>query len=253
MAEVGFRVGTAGWSVPKDYAKFFPVKGSHLERYAQVFNAVEINSSFYRDHMPKTYKRWAEETPENFSFSVKLNKLFTHEQVLIVNSEQLAESLEGIQELKNKLGVLLVQLPPGLDYNAEKAERFFEILRQFYHGDIAFEPRHLSWQKSVELLERFKVSKVIADPELCRMAHLERKSSYWRLHGSPKVYYSQYFIHSLEQIASQMKLNQKATHKQIWCIFDNTAEFYATKNALQLTEILKDSAKRKSADLDFWG
>lgn len=103
MAEVDFCIGTAGWSIPKEYSKFFPLSGTHLERYSEVLNAVEINSSFYRDHMPKTYKRWAESTRYNFLFSVKLNKFFTHEQALNVNSEQLAETLGGVQELKDKL------------------------------------------------------------------------------------------------------------------------------------------------------
>jgi uncharacterized protein YecE (DUF72 family) len=65
-------VGTAGWSVPKEHAAAFPVEGSHLERYAQVFGAVEINSSFYRPHRRTTYERWAASVPETFQFAVKV-------------------------------------------------------------------------------------------------------------------------------------------------------------------------------------
>jgi uncharacterized protein YecE (DUF72 family) len=58
MATAPIRIGTAGWSIPKEHAEAFPISGSHLERYAAVFNAVEINSSFYRPHRPATDERW---------------------------------------------------------------------------------------------------------------------------------------------------------------------------------------------------
>ena len=60
------RIGTAGWSIPKEHASAFPVEGSHLERYGAVLDAVEINSSFYRPHRRATYERWAEAVPERF-------------------------------------------------------------------------------------------------------------------------------------------------------------------------------------------
>src|SRR3984957_19162317 len=76
------RVGTAGWSVPSRYAAEIPAGGSHLERYARRFDAVEINSSFYRSHQRKTYERWAQSTPQGFRFSVKVPKAMTHDQRL---------------------------------------------------------------------------------------------------------------------------------------------------------------------------
>ena len=72
-------IGCAGWSIHKDVAGAFPDEGSHLERYAAVFPAVEINSSFYRPHQPQTYARWAASVPEAFRFSVKLPRSITHD------------------------------------------------------------------------------------------------------------------------------------------------------------------------------
>ena len=92
-------VGTAAWSIPKIALDSFPLEGSHLERYSNVLNAVEINSSFYKDHQAKSYKRWAESTPENFKFSVKLNRRFTHECDLKIDREDLLNNLKGISEL----------------------------------------------------------------------------------------------------------------------------------------------------------
>ena len=78
----GIQVGCAGWSVPRATWPEFPDAGTHLQRYAARFNAVEINSSFYRPHQTATYARWAASVPDPFRFSVKLPKTITHQQRL---------------------------------------------------------------------------------------------------------------------------------------------------------------------------
>ncbi|MCF5397969.1 DUF72 domain-containing protein, partial [Pseudomonas syringae] len=75
-------IGCAGWSLAREYWPDFPEQGSHLQRYASRFNAVEINSSFYRPHRAQTYARWAQAVPAGFRFSVKMPKLITHEHRL---------------------------------------------------------------------------------------------------------------------------------------------------------------------------
>ena len=77
------RIGIAGWSLPKEHSGRFPEEGTHLERYAARFPAVEINSSFYKPHRPTTYARWAASVPQGFRFSVKAPKLATHERRLV--------------------------------------------------------------------------------------------------------------------------------------------------------------------------
>src|SRR5262249_39230648 len=73
------RVGTAGWSIPRSFADHFHPEGTPLERYSRRSACVEINSSFYRPHQPRTYERWRAATPPNFKFSLKMPKLITHE------------------------------------------------------------------------------------------------------------------------------------------------------------------------------
>ena len=75
-------IGTAGWSLPRAHQAQFPPDGSHLERYAQVFGAVEINSSFYRSHRRELYAKWAAATPDAFQFCVKVPKAITHARVV---------------------------------------------------------------------------------------------------------------------------------------------------------------------------
>src|ERR687894_400456 len=79
---LSIRIGTSGWSIPKAHDAPFRASGNHLERYASVFNAVEINSSFYRPHRPATYERWAASVPEEFRFAVKIPKAIPHERRL---------------------------------------------------------------------------------------------------------------------------------------------------------------------------
>src|SRR6185312_16502317 len=89
-------IGTAGWNLRKEHAPLFPEAGSHLARYARRFNAVEINSSFYRDHQAKTYARWAETVSDDFRFAVKLARRHTHENRLQVTCESLRATLTPI-------------------------------------------------------------------------------------------------------------------------------------------------------------
>ena len=85
-----FRVGCAGWALPKEHAGRFPGGGTHLARYAGRLPAVEINSSFYRPHRPATYARWAASVPEDFRFAVKVPKDATHARRL-VNAEDVLD------------------------------------------------------------------------------------------------------------------------------------------------------------------
>ncbi len=183
-------VGQAGWSIASKWQGDFPAVGSHLERYAARFNAVEINSSFYRPHLPKTYERWAASVPDEFRFAVKVPQEITHECRLAGTEALLERFLYEAQHLGGKLGPLLVQLPPSLGYDAGAAADFFAMLRTRFDGAVVFEPRHASWFTVVadELLAQHGISRVDADPIPCPAALVQRpagSTAYLRLHGSP--------------------------------------------------------------------
>ena len=96
------RIGCAGWNVPKQHMALFPAAGSHLHRYAQRFNAVEINSSFYRPHRRATYERWAATVPDDFAFAAKLPKQITHELRLAAAESALDIFLDQVRGLRRK-------------------------------------------------------------------------------------------------------------------------------------------------------
>jgi uncharacterized protein YecE (DUF72 family) len=224
------RIGTAGWAIRREYQDSFPGEGSHLARYAARLNAVEINSSFYRPHRPATYAKWARETPAGFSFSVKMPRAITHEARLADAGEALARFLGECGELGGKLGCILIQLPPSLAF---RRTDFFGRLRALYPGPAALEPRHESWfaREADALLKRHRIARVAADPPVDAFAPGGFEGfEYWRLHGSPKIYYSDYGNDALQALAARVA-------PDAWVIFDNTALGHAAGNALTLTKV----------------
>ncbi|HSK80876.1 MAG TPA: DUF72 domain-containing protein [Thermoanaerobaculia bacterium] len=238
-------VGCAGWSLPRSEQERFPGAGSHLERYAARFPAVEINSSFHRPHRPATYARWSASVPPSFRFSVKVPKAITH-GLRLQEAEGLLDSfLAEASPLGDKLGCLLVQLPPSLELEAAVADRFFAALRSRSPVAVACEPRHPSWftPEADELLERLGVARVAADP--ARVPAAAEPGGwpglrYYRLHGSPRIYYSAYSEEYVAVLASRLQ-EDAATGRPVWCIFDNTTLGAATGNALELLSRLEAS------------
>jgi uncharacterized protein YecE (DUF72 family) len=232
------RVGTAAWTLPKEALGFFPAEGTHLERYSKVLNSVEINSSFYRHHKAVTYKKWSDSVPKDFKFSVKLSKIFTHQQELKVDPKELEPVLGAIGELGEKWEALLVQLPPSLAFDEGSAEKFFTAVRRQFSGLLALEPRHETWvsDPALALQKRFSLTHVHADPSPLpvSMAGDRRPlgSAYFRLHGSPEIYKSNYETHRLEKFYTEIA-KVKDLGFSAWCIFDNTTFGFATLNALE--------------------
>lgn len=239
------RVGCAGWSIPRDAATHFIFEGSHLERYSRVLNACEINSSFYRPHLNKTWERWASSVPAGFRFSVKAPRTITHEAKLKCTPEELIAFLRQISFLRDNLGPILVQLPPSLEFDCASVGRFFSLLRDNHQGNVVCEPRHRSWfcEPADELLKKFQVARVAADPACVPAAAVPGGYSnlaYFRLHGSPRLYYSAYTENFLSVLAT--KLTDLPSNTEAWCVFDNTAAGFAIQNALELNAKLRPNS-----------
>jgi uncharacterized protein YecE (DUF72 family) len=235
-------IGTAGWSIPRTEQPRFPAGDSHLSRYARVLPAVEINSTFHRPHRPATFERWAASVPRAFRFSVKIPRTITHDQRLAGCAPLLTDFLADLAPLRSRLGCLLVQLPPSLAFDARIARAFFTALRKRFDRGIALEPRHASWfeHRADNLLDEYEVARVAADPP--RVAGGDEPGgwsglAYFRLHGSPRIYYSSYKDDYLHALAEKLRRRRMPT----WCIFDNTTLGAGTGNALSLAERLEEA------------
>jgi uncharacterized protein YecE (DUF72 family) len=252
MTQQPLRIGTAGWSVPSLYLEQAPPGGSHLERYARRLNAVEINSSFYRPHRRTTYQRWAQCVPDDFRFAVKAPKAITHEASLADCPALLDRFVDEVTGLGDKLGVLLVQLPPKSALSKRIADRFFRDLRARIDTHVALEPRHASWFAPGvnDWLAQRRIARVAADPARVSGAGEPGGSNqlaYYRWHGSPRMYYSNYGAAALAALKRRLEGN-RARGFAVWCIFDNTASGAALGNALTLQQqcdVKQQKAKSK--------
>jgi uncharacterized protein YecE (DUF72 family) len=230
------RIGCAGWAIRREHSHRFTDVGTHLQRYATLFNCVEINSCFYRPHRLSTYERWAAAVPDDFRFAVKLPKAITHESRLIGARVSLEQFLAETAGLGHKRGPILIQLPPSFGFDLSTAKPFFTELRTRFDGEVVFEPRHETWfSAEVEsLLCEYRIARVAADPAPVPSAGVPGgydRIVYYRLHGSPRVYYSAYSPEVLTQITQTIE--QKAAEGiSTWCVFDNTALGFATTDAL---------------------
>jgi uncharacterized protein YecE (DUF72 family) len=241
-------VGMAGWSLPTALQPRFPGAGSHLQRYAAVLPAVEINSSFYRPHRPATYARWRDSVPENFRFSAKLPREITHMRRLRDAEAALDSFLGEISHLGDRLACLLVQMPPSLAYDAEVAAAFFSRLRGSVPAgvDLACEARHKSWfsPEATRMLGAERVARVIADPEVAadKAPVCYRDLVYIRLHGSPEIYHSDYSEDCLRKLVPRLR-HHLQRGRRVWCIFDNTASGAALPNALATLDYLAEDQR----------
>jgi len=120
-------IGTAGWGVPRSFTGELPSTGTHLERYGCGFRCCEINTSFYRPHRAATWQRWADSVPEDFRFAVKAPRSITHEAKLAGSGEALKGFLDQARILGTKLGPVLFQLPPKLNFEPAVAEDFLHL------------------------------------------------------------------------------------------------------------------------------
>lgn len=242
-------VATAGWSIPRLVAGSFAGEGTHLQRYSRVLRGVEIDTSAYRDHAATSYANWARQSPRGFRFAVKLPQAITHEARLRGSRRLLDSFLGAVSGLGARLGPLIVQLPPSLAFEARVARRFFALLRERHAGDVACEPRHASWfePRADALLVQQRIARIAADPAV--VATAARPGGwpglvYYRLHGSPRKYWSVYEPERVAQWTRELAALPRST--RAWCVFDNTAAGGAAGNALQMLEGLRRQAARRA-------
>jgi uncharacterized protein YecE (DUF72 family) len=213
-------------------------------------NATEINSSFYRPHRRSTYERWASAVPSNFAFCVKIPKLISHEKRCEDCRGELAQFLDESAGLGEKRRLLLLQFPPSFSFEVDRMRSFFALCRSMGAPHIVCEPRHVSWFTNDvdDLLSAEKVARVAADP-----ARVERAAEsggwtelrYFRMHGTPRTYYSSYDDDLLTSLAAQTK----SSAIEAWCVFDNTASGAALENALRFNAIASSDRREAGRNL----
>lgn len=241
MEKKRIHIGTSGWSYPHWKGPFYPpdlANDNFLEFYARHFKTVEINNSFY--HLPdeKTLVQWRDKTPEDFIFTAKASRYITHMKKLKDPKESLANFLDRIEVLGEKLGPILFQLPPNWHFNEERLNAFLDALSD--HHRYAFEFRDPSWfnERTYAILKSHQAAFCIYDLN-GRLSPKEITSDfvYIRLHGPNGPYRGCYGTGALTDWAGAYSA-WAALGKEIYCYFDNDEAGYAAQNAQRLQSML---------------
>jgi len=236
-------IGTSGWQYADWKGKFYPenlTRKDWLGYYAQHFPTLEINSSFYHLPQPKALINWYETVPRDFVFSLKVSRYITHIKRLHDAGEAAKEFVQRAVLLKEKLGCLLYQLPPGLKRNDELLQGFLAALPRGFRHVMEF--RHPSWFAPAveEILHNHGAGFCIFDmPELTSPLITTAGFGYVRFHGSQALYSSLYSDSELKQWSHKL---QALSHNvnQIFIYFNNDIAGFALDNASTLNRYLNN-------------
>ncbi|MGB9791524.1 MAG: DUF72 domain-containing protein [Thermacetogeniaceae bacterium] len=244
MAEL--YIGTSGYNYPHWKGTFYPgdlPSRQWLSFYSTHFNTVELNVTFYRLPLAKTFASWYNNTPPGFRFAVKGSRTITHIKRLRDAAEPLAAFFSRAERLQEKLAVVLWQLPPGLRGDPELLADFCMLLqtneaaRSARH---AFEFRHDSWfsPEVYEILRQNNFSLCIADsPRWPQSLEVTADFVYIRFHGSEKVYASCYSDEELQVWGRRIR-EWLESGRDVYAYFNNDAGGWAVANARQLLKII---------------
>ncbi|MCX8116799.1 MAG: DUF72 domain-containing protein [Desulfobacterota bacterium] len=241
-------IGTSGYNYPHWWnGVFYPSdlpQRQWLEFYARSFPTVELNVTFYRLPKREVFEGWYKRTPKGFTFAVKGSRFITHVQRLKECREPLTLFFDQASPLKEKMGVLLWQLPPRFPFEKERLEAFCGLLSTLPGSKSirhAFEFRDESWlcEECFRMLETFRFGCCISHGS--RLPYTERVTAdfvYLRLHGGEVLYGSNYSDGELKEWARKIKgwVGKKG---DAFVYFNNDAHGFAVKNALSLQRLIE--------------
>jgi uncharacterized protein YecE (DUF72 family) len=240
MTATSFRVGTSGWHYAHWAGLFYPADlppGDWLGFYARHFDTVEINRSFYRLPTAGAMQAWRDAVPEGFVFAVKGSRFITHMKKLKESGAALAAFLPLLDELRDKRGPVLFQLPPRWSCNVARLAAFLDA----WPGGVpcAFEFRDPSWHCAAvyEVLRAHNAAFCVFDIGGFRSpAVVTADFVYLRLHGPGAPYSGCYTSAALGEWAAAIEGWRGL--RAVYVYFDNDQAAYAVRNALELKDML---------------
>jgi uncharacterized protein YecE (DUF72 family) len=238
------RIGCSGWNY-KHWREVFYPKGlpprRWLGRYAEAFDTVEVNSTFYRLPKPHAVESWVRETPPDFLFAVKMSRYVTHVKRLTGLDESIPLFYSRIEPLaaSPKLGPVLWQLPPTFRRDDARLAAVLAVLPGRRH---AFEFRHASWfvQEVYELLRAHGAALVIGDRPEVHSFQTHELTTDWtfvRFHAGAQGGGGNYSETELEQWAQRFEAWRAEV--EIYAYFNNDWEGFALDNAIWMRERLQ--------------
>ncbi|MHC4456062.1 MAG: DUF72 domain-containing protein [Planctomycetota bacterium] len=238
-ASCDIRIGTSGWHYNHWTELFYPPKlpkSKWFRHYAEHFDTVEINNTFYQLPKEETFKNWHRQAPEDFIFTVKANRYITHIKRLKEPADSLGRFFERANLLKENFGPVLYQLPPNFHKDLDRLRDFLQALPK--DRIAVFEFRHTSWfsQHTYELLGEFNVGFCIHDmPGVPTPRVITGDIIYLRFHGATGKYEGDYPKSALQDWTKWLKEHTRQV-RSIYAYFNNDIHAYAAYNAKTLKE-----------------
>jgi uncharacterized protein YecE (DUF72 family) len=236
---MAYRLGTSGWSYPEWRGRFYPEGLSQkkwLPFYAEHFDTVEINMTYYRYPKPEILHSWLDKTPPEFTFTLKANRQITHYKKLQNVKSDLRYFYILADSLQDKLGCILFQLPPSFALDLDLLKDFLSNLSSNHKNVIEF--RHKTWytEEVYSLLRSHKVTFcVVSSPQLPEHIVETAAASYIRFHGRMGWYKYNYGDDELRDWAEALK---KIKAKEVFIYFNNDYHAYAAGNCRSLRKFL---------------
>jgi len=233
------RIGCSGWSYPHWRKRFYPEKvpaREHFAFYAQHFNTVELNNSFYRQPSVERFTAWREQAPPGFVFAVKGSRYVTHIKRLAVEQKSIDLVVDAARGLGDKLGPILFQLQANFRLDLERLERFVAMLPDDVRFTIEF--RHDSWlvQPVFELLRSHRIALCIPDhPKMPKSFEITSDFTYIRMHLPPRGL--GYGRQALEPWANRV-IEWRRGGLDVFVYFNNDMEGHAVKDAKTLKSLV---------------
>jgi uncharacterized protein YecE (DUF72 family) len=240
-AASAIRIGCSGWNYKHWREAFYP-KGLPVSRwfqfYAEHFDTVEINNSFYRLPSAETFAKWRDQAPPGFCYAVKANRYITQSKKLLDPEEPIERMMASVRHLEDRLGPILYQLPPSLGLNLERLEQFLAALPK----DVTsvFEFRAKSWYvpETYELLERHGAAFCTHDMAGSASQRIAvGPIAYVRFHGGVGKYWGRYSDERLLSWADWM-LEQARAGRPVWAYFNNDIHAHAIHDAQTLKSMV---------------
>lgn len=236
-------IGCSGFAY-KDWREVFYPQGlpqsKWFDYYTKHFNTLELNVTFYRFPTLKSLQGWYNKAPEGFVFSAKVPRWITHYR-RFEETERMLRDFYGLLKdgLKEKMGVVLFQLPGQFAYSSEKLHKIIAQLDYSFTNVIEFRNKDW-WRKDVmQLLKKNNIGFCgVSFPNLPDDAVINTTIPYYRFHGVPQLFYSQYSKAFVKKIYEQLAAKKSA--KTIYVYFNNTATQAAINNARYLQTLIKE-------------
>jgi len=236
------RVGCSGYYYAHWKGRFYPGGSKNTELfglYQTRFDTVEINATFYHNPTARQVESWTGKSRPEFVFSFKAPRSITHYKRLLECRDELLLFLHLIKPVREakKLGCILFQSPPSLQYSIELLERFTEELPEGYRYAFEFRNREYYCERTYSLLAERAMDFVwVSDPDRLPFERLIAPFKYIRLHGEGSRYASQYSREALFVLAEKIR----KMDADVYCYFNNDYNAYAPHDALNLIHLLQE-------------